>query len=121
MPLILWSACWLVGGVSLTADLALRRRRQDDLRHTRYARLAEISLMVLATGGILNYFLNDHQVPGNHHLRMSADALQLAGWAGAIFSSIRQLAITRRLRSLGSPSHARRSSMSVMNFVLARP
>lgn len=97
MPLILWSACWLMGGVSLTADLALRRRRQD-LRHTRYARLAAISLMVLATGGILNYFLNDHQVPGNRHLRMAADALQLAGWAGAFFSSLRQLAIKRKLR-----------------------
>jgi hypothetical protein len=54
--------------------------------------------MVVATGGILNYLLNDHRAPGSYHLRMAADALQLAGWAGTIFSSIRQLAITRRLR-----------------------
>jgi hypothetical protein len=97
MVLVLWSACWLVGGVSLTANLLLLRRRQDP-RQTRYARLAEISLMVLATGGIFNYVLNDHQAPGNYHLRMAADALQLAGWAGATLSSIRQLAIARRPR-----------------------
>ena len=94
---VIWSACWLVCCASLTADVVLRRRRQD-LRQTRYARFAEISLMVLATGGILNYLLNEDQAPGSYHLRVAADALQLAGWAGAIFSSIRQLAITRRLR-----------------------
>lgn len=54
--------------------------------------------MVVATGRIFNYLLNDHKVPGSYHQRMAAESLQLAGWAGAIFSSLRQLAITRRLR-----------------------
>lgn len=92
--LILWSACWLVGGASLVVD-HIRPRRQLDPSHVRYLRLTKVSVMVVATGGIINYFLNDHRVPGSIALRTAADALQLAGYLGAISSSLRRRAITR--------------------------
>jgi hypothetical protein len=94
MVLILWSTCWLVCGASLAADL-LRPRRPQDRRQARYRRLTEVSLMVVAAGGILNYFLNDHQAPGSHALRITADAIQIAGYLGAVSSSPRRLAMAR--------------------------
>jgi hypothetical protein len=95
MLLILWITCWLVGAAALIVDL-IRPRRWHDPRQTRYLRLTELSVMVVATGGILNYFLNDHQVPGSHAVRMAADAIQLAGYLGAVSSSLRRLTIARK-------------------------
>jgi len=83
MLLIVWFVCWLVCCASLVADF-IRPRRQRDPRRTRYLRLSEASLMVVATGGILSYFLNAHQRPGPHDLRMVADAIQLAGFLSAV-------------------------------------
>jgi hypothetical protein len=105
MLLILWSTCWLVSSASLVVDLIRPRSRQDP-RQTRYLRLTQISLMVVATGGILNYFLNDHQAPGSYALRMAADTIQLAGYFGAISSSLRRLTIARKGMKLqnGRPS-----------------
>lgn len=95
MLMILWITCWLVGAATLIADV-IRPRRRHDPRQTRYLRLTELSVMVVATGGILNYFLNDHQVPGSYALRMAADAIQLAGYLGAVSSSLRRLSIARK-------------------------
>jgi hypothetical protein len=100
MLLILWSACLLVCCASMTVDLALRRRPQN-ARQARYGRLAEISVLVVATGGIVSYFVNEHQVPGNYHLRMAADALQLAGYIGAASFSLRRRVIARKARAGG--------------------
>jgi hypothetical protein len=94
MLLILWITCWLSGAAALIVDL-IRPRRRHDPRQTRHLRLTELSVMVVATGGILNYFLNNHQVPGSYALRMAADAIQLTGYLGAVSSSLRRLTITR--------------------------
>ena len=96
MLLILWITCWLVGAAALIVDLIRPRRCRHDPRQTRYLRLTEFSVMVVATGGILNYFLNDHQVSGSYALRMAADAIQLAGYLGAVSSSLRRITIARK-------------------------
>jgi hypothetical protein len=95
MLLILWTTCWLAAAAAMIADV-IRPRHRHDPRQTRYLRLTELSVMVVATGGILNYFLNDHQLRGSYALRMAADGIQLAGYLGAVSSSLRRLTIARK-------------------------
>lgn len=96
MLLILWSACWLICGASLAADFIRPGFLKRDPRQARYVRLFELSLLVVATGGIFSYFVSNYAGPGGHVLRMVAVAIQAIGYAGAVCFALRRLAVTRR-------------------------
>jgi hypothetical protein len=96
MLLILWSACWLMCGASLAVDFIRPGFFKRDPRQARYVRLSELSLMVVATGGIFSYFLNSYAGPGGHVLRIVAVAIQATGYVGVVCFALRRLAATRR-------------------------
>jgi hypothetical protein len=50
----------------------------------------------VASGGIVGYFLNDHQLSANHGLRLAADAIQAAGYLGAVSAALLSLTSARR-------------------------
>lgn len=96
MLLILWSACWLICAASLAVDFIRPGFFKRDRCQSRYVRLFQASLMVVATGGIFSYFVSNYGGPGGHVLRIVAITIQATGYAGAICFALRRLATTRR-------------------------
>ncbi len=96
MLLILWSACWLICGASLAVDFIRPDFFKRDPRQARHARLLQLSVMVVATGGIFSYLLNNYSGPGGHVSRIVAVAIQATGYAGAVCFALRRLAATRK-------------------------
>ncbi len=94
MPLVLWAVCWLACIVAFVCDFVWLRHRAD-ARQNKFWRLAEASLLVVATGAILKYKLDDHRVPGSHSLRLLADAIEFAGFLGAVACGLAARAIPR--------------------------
>jgi hypothetical protein len=82
--LLLWGTCWVISVALLLFELIRPIAGRS-------VRLVEASVMVAATGGILNCLLSSGPSPASLGLRATADAMQLAGAVGVIFFSVRKL------------------------------
>ena len=99
MLLLLWGTCWVIS-VTIMLFEFIRPSR------SRYRCVIEASVMVVATGGVLNYLLSGLPAPAHPGLRATADAIQLAGAVGVIFFSLRRLKAGPARHPLRRPDHS---------------
>jgi hypothetical protein len=99
MLLLLWGTCWVISVAIMLFELIRPGRG-------RYRCVIEASVMVVATGGVLNYLLSGLPALAHPGLRATADVIQLAGAVGVIFFSLRRLRAAPRDRTLRERDHS---------------